>query len=122
MRYGYDLLPMAALAGHCSCHHPVDVFCHQALAALVSANLLDRLDSMGQTYGLPVLVRQFFGIQRQIWPWQESFYRQRLAVISQVLASAHEGDGVAAAVNYWRQDSTARIQRLLLQYLVYDII
>ncbi|MFM7514098.1 MAG: NB-ARC domain-containing protein, partial [Cyanobium sp.] len=84
---------------------PADVFWHQALAALVSANLLDRLDSMGQAYGVHALVRQFCGIQRQNWP-EESFYRERLAVISQVLASAHEDDDVAAAVNYWRQAST----------------
>jgi predicted negative regulator of RcsB-dependent stress response/energy-coupling factor transporter ATP-binding protein EcfA2 len=85
---------------------PADAYWHQALAGLVGANLLDRLDSMGQIYGLHALVRQFFAIQRQNWP-QEGFYRQRLALISQALASAHQGDDVAAEVNYWRQANTA---------------
>jgi len=85
---------------------PVDQHWHQALAALVGANLLDRLDARGQLYGLHALVRQFFGIQRQGWT-QESFYRQRLAMISQELASAKDGADVVAAVTYWRQASSA---------------
>ena len=75
---------------------------HNALADLLGANLLDRLDGERDFYHLHPLVRQFFGIQRQGWR-QEGDWRRRLAATAWQLAHEQEGLNVIASVDYWRQ-------------------